>query len=170
MVFCKAEKRHKSDQVSEHPGNKPLQRYCCSEEVEREREQLHRQKSCKRAQANAVFPPRTQNTEHVATSKLQTDHHALLTMTHGHSGRNCWAVGSSPWAGPDRLFIEAQPMGPPSHINSARVRRRGSKVVARLGAKLESNDRNYLRVSSSVSTATEGLSRLSAAPLLAFGA
>jgi hypothetical protein len=37
------------------------------------------------------------------------------------SGRNCWAVGSSPWAGPDRLFIEAQPMGfsgPPSSINS----------------------------------------------------
>jgi hypothetical protein len=33
------------------------------------------------------------------------------------SGRNCWAAGSSPWAGPDRLFMEAQPMGfsgPPS--------------------------------------------------------
>ena len=38
------------------------------------------------------------------------------------SGRNCWAVGSSPWAGLDRLFIEAQPMSPPSHINSVRVR------------------------------------------------
>jgi hypothetical protein len=37
------------------------------------------------------------------------------------SGRNFWAVGSSPWAGPDRLFIEAQPVGfsgPPSSINS----------------------------------------------------
>jgi hypothetical protein len=37
------------------------------------------------------------------------------------SGRNCWAVGSSPWVGPDRLFIEAQPMGfsgPPSSINN----------------------------------------------------
>jgi hypothetical protein len=36
------------------------------------------------------------------------------------NGRNCWAVGSSPWAGLDMLFIEAQPMSfssPPSYID-----------------------------------------------------
>jgi hypothetical protein len=53
---------------------------------------------------------------------------------HKYSGRNCWAVGSSPWAGPDRLFIEARPMGPPSHINSVRVRlMRRTPGIADLG-------------------------------------
>jgi hypothetical protein len=36
------------------------------------------------------------------------------------------------------------------------LRRRGSKVVARLGAKLESNDRNYLRVSPQQQKASPG--------------
>jgi len=33
---------------------------------------------------------------------------ALVT----HSGRNCWAVGSSPWAGPGRLFPQACAISP----------------------------------------------------------
>jgi hypothetical protein len=36
----------------------------------------------------------------------------IYSMTPQSSGRNCWAVGSSPWAGPGRLFPQARAISP----------------------------------------------------------
>ena len=71
------------------------------------------------------------------------------------SGRNYWAVGSSPWAGPDRLFIEAQPKGPPSHIKSVRVR-----LMHRIPGSLTSVTPNFAPKNASRASSIQLFSRI----------